>query len=85
MTSRIQTPIGNGLSAAVGPPPRMDVLEQTKICDELKKQAGDNFQVVEIGFIDPENWMAMVALSNNESMRFRCCNGTIINESTVGN
>lgn len=77
--------IGNDLRAPVPEPPQMDVLKQTEICDILKKVAGANIGVDTIVYIDPKLWMARITLPDGSAKRYRCDNGKVVDEATIGN
>lgn len=79
--------IDNGLEQPVGYHPVPDAALAI-IRRKVKKFVGPDlrrFRFVDIGYIEPNEWMAMVSLPDGSSRRFRCAQGTVVDEATVGN
>jgi|GEM_PF-6862824 len=51
----------------------------------LEEYLKKKFKLVQLAVLDTNNWMAMVLLpEDTKSLRYRCTNGIIVDEATVG-
>mgnify|MGYP003395981220 CR=1 FL=1 len=51
---------------------------------KIQRFIASRFRIVDIGYKDERNWMAMVSLPDQSSKRYRCTNGIVVDEITVG-
>ena len=51
---------------------------------KLKPRIGAKFKVRMVNMLDKANWMAMITISGNKDVRFRCTDGEILDEITIG-